>query len=192
MRSNRGTNFVGANQELTEAMREVEEDKVHEALLKENCDFIPSKMNVPYASHMGSIWKCQIKTVKSVLAILLQEAGTQLDEGFRTLIKEVQCIVNSRPLTTVIGNAADVPELLTPNHLLTMKTKVVLPPTGVFQREDLYSRKRWRTVQHLANEFWYRWKREFLQTLQTRSKWIKPHRNMKIGDIVLLKEEKLP
>ena len=45
-------------------------------------------------------------------------------------------------------------EPLTPSHLLTLKSKVVLPLPGMFQSPDAYSRKWWRRVQHLANEFW--------------------------------------
>ena len=78
---------------------------------------------------------------------------------------------------------------ITPNHLLTLKTKVVLPPPGKFLDADQYSRKRWRRVQHLANEFWSRWKKEYLLTLQTRQKWQKPRRNMCINDIVIIKDD---
>ena len=53
-------------------------------------------------------------------------------------------------------------------------------------------RKLWRRVQYLANLFWSRWKREYLMTLQARQKWIKPKRNLSIGDIVLIKEENQP
>ena len=92
------------------------------------------------------------------------------DESFNTLIKEVESIVNSRPLT--IANLTD-PEIepLTPNHLLTMKSKAILPPPGIFQKADLYCRRRWRTVQHLANEFWVMWRKEYLSELQTKKKW---------------------
>lgn len=89
------------------------------------------------------------------------------------------------------GNLSD-PEStspLTPNHILTMKTKPVLPPPGIFQREDLYLRKRWRRVQHLSCEFWTRWKREFLHSLQERSKWTKPRRNMQVGDVVIVQDD---
>ena len=70
-----------------------------------------------------------------------------------------------------------------------MKTRPVLPPPGVFQRENLYSRKRWRRVQHLACEFWARWKKEYLRSLQERSKWTRPRRNMQVGDVVLVKDD---
>ncbi|KAK2552201.1 hypothetical protein P5673_026718 [Acropora cervicornis] len=35
-----------------------------------------------------------------------------------------------------------------------MKTKVELPPPGAFQSVDKYCTKRWKHVQHLANQFW--------------------------------------
>ena len=53
-------------------------------------------------------------------------------------------------------------------------------------------RKRWRRVQYLANLFWTRWKREYLLTLQQRSKWNSPKRNVAVGDIVLVKDDSAP
>ena len=41
----------------------------------------------------------------------------------------------------------------------------------------------------MVNEFWKRWCAEFLKTLQVRSKWESPKRNICPGDVVLLKEE---
>ena len=49
--------------------------------------------------------------------------------------------------------------------------------------------KRWRRIQHFANEFWSRWRKEFLHSLQERPKWNKSCRNLEIGDIVLLMDE---
>ena len=124
---------------------------------------------------------------------MLGECGRQLDdESFRTLMKEVQAIVNSRPLALNDMSSTDSPEPLTPNHLLTMKSKVLMPPPGNFVKEDLYLRKRWRRVQHLANEFWDRWRKEFLQALQLRKKWVKPKRNLQVGDILMVKDENIP
>ena len=68
-------------------------------------------------------------------------------------------IVNSRPLTVENLNGL---EPLTPNQLLTMKSTPALPPPGKFIREDMYARKRWRHVQYLAEQFWSRWRKEYL------------------------------
>ncbi|KAK3749896.1 hypothetical protein QZH41_005809 [Actinostola sp. cb2023] len=102
---------------------------------------------------------------------------------------EAEAIVNSRPLTVDALSDPDAPSSLTPNHLLTMKTKVVLPPPGNFQSEDVYSRKRWRHVQHLTNEFWHRWKKEYLLTLQRRQKWSRHRKDLAINDVVIIKDD---
>ena len=53
----------------------------------------------------------------------------------------------------------------------------------------VFSRKRWRHVQHIAEEFWHTRAKEFLQSLQTRKKWNDKRRNFELGDIMLLKEQ---
>jgi hypothetical protein len=47
-------------------------------------------------------------------------------------------------------------------------------------------------VQYLANEFWNRWRKEYLQTLQISTKWSSPRRNFHVGDIVLIMDDNLP
>ena len=193
LRSDQGTNFVGAKNELKKALQEMDSDKMRRELLKRNCDWINFKMNVPNASHMDGVWERQIRTVRNIMSSLLDHHGTQLDdESLQTFMVEAEAIANSRPLTVDNINSPHCPEPLSPNHLLTMKSKLVLPPPGNFQKTDQYSRKRWRRVQYLANEFWNRWKREYIQSLQVRQKWVKNRRNVRVGDIVLLRDPNLP
>ena len=190
LRSDQGSNFIGAQRELREALKEMNGDKIRAELLKSNCDWVEFRMNIPKASHFGGIWERQIRTVRSVLNSLMQKNTTCLDdESSRTLMCEVESVVNSRPLTVDSLNDPNAPSPLTPNHLLTMKTQVVLTPPGVFQTKEEYSKKRWRRIQHFANEFWLRWRKEFLHSLQERPKWNKSRRNLEIGDIVLLMDE---
>ena len=130
------------------------QQKIQQFLRANNCDVFEFIMNVPAASHMGGFWERQIRTVRSILVNLLEQNGTQLDdESLRTLLCETAEIVNSRPLTTDNRNDRTSLEPLTPNHLITMKSKVILAPPRDFQRTDIYSRKRWKRVQYLANVF---------------------------------------
>ena len=150
-------------------------------------------MNVPSSSHMGSVWERQIRTVRSVLSPLLQSNGLQLDdESLRTFMCEVEAIINSRPLTVDLLNDPGSLSPLTPNHLLTMKTKVVLSPPGVFTSADKFCRKRWRRVQHLANEFWSRWWKEYLLNLQQRQKWTVSLNDVGVDNIVIIKDDNSP
>ena len=118
---------------------------------------------------MGGVWERQIRTVRNVLQALLEKNSQQLDdESLRTLMAEVMAIANGRPLTYDLDSVDLMP--LNPNMILTGKTKVILPPPGEFQHTDMYVRRRWRREQHLANEFWSRWRKEYLQGMRVRSK----------------------
>ena len=102
---------------------------------------------------------------------------------------EVESIIYSRPLTVETLSNIDSQIALSPSNLLKIKTNVAMPPPGVFTKRDLYCRGRWRRVQHIVDEFWHRWRKEFLQSLQTRQKWNNKRRNFEVGDIVILKEQ---
>ena len=154
---------MGAQNKLKTAMSEKDQDLVHEYFLRNGCQWIPFKMNVPHSSHMGGSWERLVRSVHNALEPLLSKARSQLDdETLRTFITEVECIINSRPLSVDHLCNMEAPGPLTPNHLLTMKPKRVLPPPGEFQRGDIYCRRCWRRVQYCANEFF--------QSFQVRQK----------------------
>ena len=193
LRPHQGTNFVGAINGLQQVLSTLNHEKIRQELLSANCDWIAFKMNPPHVSHIGGVWEHQIRTIQNVLASLLRQKGTQLDgESLRTFMVEAEAIVNCCPLTVDMINTAPTPQPLTPNHLLTMKSNIIMPPQGDFQRPDLYSRKRWRRVQYLANEFLIRWRQDYLQSLQPRQKWMRKRRNMQVSDIVIVKHDNLP
>lgn len=112
------------------------------------------------------------------------------DDGLHTLLCEVEAIINDCPLTAATTDPSDV-EVLTPNHLLLLKKQPALPP-GAFNSDDVYSRRRWRQVQYMANLFWSRWTQEYLPSLQERHKWHTKRRNFTTGDLVLIVDSSAP
>ena len=128
--------------------------------------------NLPAASDMDGVWERQIWSACAILLSLLKTHGKSFDEeSLLTLVTETEGILKSRPLTTetISDPTNDIP--LSPSNILTMKSNVIMPPPGNFSRPDLYCHKRWHRVQHIANEFWSCWRKEFFQSLQTRNKW---------------------
>ena len=183
LRCDRGTNFIGA-------MPELNPDKVKNALTEQGCDFV---LNVPSSSHAGGVWERQIRSIRSILTGLLNEVGTQLnDEALSTVMHEAAAICNGRPLS--VDNLSDPNSLvpLTPSHLITLKSKVLLPPPGNFQKTELYSRKYWKRAQYCLEVFWSRWQKEYLSNLQSRQKWNTTRRNMTNNDIVMIKDDQQP
>ena len=190
IRFNNGSNLVGASAELIRAFQEMDHIKFTNFLEENGGEWIHWKRNPPLSSNMGGVWEPQIRSARAVLNSLLKMYGTSLsDESLHTLLVEVEAVVNSRPLTTDVMNDVTSLAALSPINLLTLKSKVVMPPPGNFVSPDQYSRKHWRRVQHISNEFWNRCRKEVLMSLQTRTKWHKQQRNCKVEDVALLKED---
>ena len=168
----------------------MEEGPIKSFLLSQNCQ-IEFVFNPPTASHFGGVFERQIGTIRKVLSGLLLEQSTSLtDECLSTLLHEVSAIINCRPLSHINLSDSCI-EPLTPNHLLTQKSRIVVSPPGEFVRQDLYLSKRWRRVQYLANIFWTRWRQEYLGEINKRRKWSGVQRNMEVGDVVLICDENL-
>ena len=145
---------TGQSLSLTTLSRRWVKRKCADSIEEQGCEW---KFNPPHASHFGGVWERQIGTIRRVLdAMLLKIGAFQLDdELLLTLTAEVSSTVNSRPITVVAADV-DEPVPLSPSMLLTMKPKPFLPPPGVFARENLYARKRWRRVQYLVEQLWLR------------------------------------
>lgn len=185
IRTDKGTNFVGAEKELREALKELNHKRIQDALLKEEVRWT---FNPPAGAHHGGVWERLIRLVKKVLYSVLKEQ-TLDEETLQTALCEVEAIMNDRPITTVSSDPNDL-EPLTPNHLLQLKAKPIIPP-GLFQKGDLYSRRRWKQAQYLADLFW-RWIREYLPLMQQRSKWNTSKRNLSPDDLVVIVDDTAP
>ena len=127
--------------------------------------------------------------IRKVLHSALRQQ-TLDDEGFHTVLCEAEAILNDRPITKLSEDPNDL-EALTPNHLLLMKGKPALPP-GLFDKNDLYAKRRWKQIQYISDLFWKRWIREYLPLLQERQKWIKKRRCFIPGDVVVVMDSTTP
>ena len=190
IRCDNGSNFIGAEKELKKCMNEVENKRIGDFLLRKRADCIVWKKNPSMASHMGGVWATQIRSATTILSSLIRTHSVSLnEESLGTLFAEVEAIVNSRPIVVETINDVNSEVTMSPSHILKMKSKFVMPPPDVFGKPDLYCRRRWRRIQHISNEFWSRWRKEFLVTLQERQKLREPQRNFSVGDIVILQDE---
>ena len=123
----------------------MKQDEVKEFLLQNNCD-IQFDFNPPSASHFDGVFERQIQTIRKVLAGILLEKGHCLSsESLSTFLLEACAIVNSRPLS-VVNIQDQTLEPLTPNHLLSQKSRIIVSSPGNFVRQDLYLVKHWRRV----------------------------------------------
>ena len=100
---------------------------------------------------MGDCWERLIRSVRHAFNATVGK--TTLDDfELMTVFSEIEAMVNNHPLTKASEDPNDM-TLLTPNILLQLGPTCTLPVVG--SETDKY-RRRWRYIQHLADEFWRR------------------------------------
>ena len=137
LRSDRGTNFVGASTCLKPAA-DNSEDIVKNYLLTQRCTWV---FNPPHASHMGGGWERMIGTTQCILDSMLLQAGRSkvTHDVLCTLMAEIKAIINSRLLIPVSSDP-EAPLILTPSMLLTQKSGTLPVPTkpGLTRRDGIH------------------------------------------------------
>ncbi|CAM1318517.1 Uncharacterised protein g6950 [Pycnogonum litorale] len=181
-----GTNLKAGAKELS-----VNLDKLNQSKINEFCNqrHIEWKFSPPLGSHFGGHYERLIRSVRRVLRGLSTER-VYTDEILPTLMNLVEQIINDRQLSPVTDCVDDL-DPLTPNMLLHI---IPNPPLSIANVEINveFTKKWWKRCQHYANEFWKRFISEYIVHLQIRKKWLKPQRNFKVNDLVLLNGESMP
>lgn len=183
--SDNGTNFRGAEPDVMKALKSWDQEKIQGQFLRREIQW---HFNPPAASHQGGVWERLIRSLRRILSSMV---GDRLlnDETLRTFLTEVEKIMNDRPLTRVSDDVNDL-EALTPNHILLLRQNSS-SASAETKRGDQYA-ARWKYVNILANEFWSRWMKEYVPTLQERQRWLQKRPNFKKGQLVLMADKSLP
>ena len=180
-----GTNFVGASSELSRLFSEksaFSKNLIHQmASLKVQWHFSP-----PASPHFGGLWESAVRSTKYHLKRVIGETTLTYEE-LSTLLYSVEACLNSRPLCPINDDANDL-TYLTPSHFLLGKSLVTTPDEYLFD-QSIGLLKRWKLLHQFQNDFWTRWKRDYIQSIQLRSKWLKPSPNVKLGSMVLIRSE---
>ncbi|GBN80111.1 hypothetical protein AVEN_274764-1 [Araneus ventricosus] len=155
-------------------------------LLSENIEwkFIP-----PKSPNFGGLWEAGVKSFKHHLKRVVGNAHLTLEE-FLTIILEIESVLNSRPLTP-LSTEFDNFETLSPGHFLIGRslTSIVEPDLLNISENRL---SKWKKITKYSQQIWRLWKKDYLNTLQQRSKWMFSKNNVKLGALVLIKDENMP
>ncbi|XP_017474984.1 PREDICTED: uncharacterized protein LOC108365465 [Rhagoletis zephyria] len=185
--SDNGKTFIGAQRAterdfvkfLNECSADIVKKYAPQAI---NWQYIP-----PIAPRMGGLWESAVKSFKIHLE---KTAATHkfTFEEFTPLLVRIEAVLNSRPLSALSQDPADI-TALTPGHFLRGAPLLAIPEPNA---EGLSLLNRWERVKALHHQFSCRWKEDYLKDVTKRYKWKTPQRDPQPGDLVVIKEDSLP
>ncbi|XP_021964112.2 uncharacterized protein LOC110859463 [Folsomia candida] len=188
--SDNGTNFVGAEKQLKEFIKlsksNEHNQKVFNTLSEEG---ITWHFNPPAAPHFGGLWESGVKSTKFHLKRIMGLQRLTFEE-LSTLTCQIEAVLNSRPLTPESTDPTDL-RALTSGHFLIGQALTSVPDSDL--SEVPVSRLiRWQLIQNMLQQFWKRWSAEYLTRMQARQKWLVPVPSIKLGSLVIIKDDNTP
>ena len=189
--SDPGPNLVGAASALAEVREGWSQAELQEFGAKNGLewDFIMAA-----SQHQNGSAEVLIKLCKGIMKSLMKAIGTKvlfMNELF-TCFKEVANLCNERPIGLKPNQSADL-QYLSPNSLLLGRCSDRIS-AGPFQNKDYFEarphddRTRFLLVQKITEQFWQNWNKLYFPTLLRRQKWHVEERNLRIGDVCVVKE----
>lgn len=182
--SDNGTNFVGACNELYRFLQDSSSQISSEAAEQEiKFNFVPS-----YTPHFNGMAESAVRSTKHHLRRLLQLTHFTYEE-MQTCLTQVEAVLNSRPITALSSDPSDFTPL-TPAHFLIGRPLLSVPHAQVSER--ITCLERYKRIEYVKQHYWARFSKEYITTLQQKTKWPTSTSELKLGSLVLIKDKALP
>ncbi|XP_043064077.1 uncharacterized protein LOC122320066 [Drosophila ficusphila] len=185
--SDNGTNFVGADRQLKGLVKQFRDD--YESLiapkwaqLRVTWHFTP-----PQSPNFGGLWEANVKSVKHHLKRVIADRKLTYEE-MSTVLISIEACLNSRPLCPLTADADDL-DVLTPAHFL-IGDSMLAPPE--YRPASAKFREQFLLQQSMLRHFWDGWSRDWLSHLQQRPKWSQSSENLKLDELILVKDDRFP
>ena len=136
------------------------------------------------AQHQNGLSESLIKSIKRSIAHTIGKTVLSFSE-FQLAMFEIANIINSRPIGIISGSDPDDPKPITPNDLILGRSTNEVPQ-GPFNSKVSITR-RFLFVQSLVDDWWQQWYNIVLPSLVPSYKWKQKYRNVKVGDICLIR-----
>ena len=137
--------------------------------------------------HQNGLSESLVKSVKRSIELVIGENILTFSE-LQLAFFEITNIINSRPLGIAPGSDSDDPTPITPNDLMLGRSSNEVPQ-GPFNT-NVTRTKRFLYVQSIVDDWWQKWYNLVLPSLVPCYKWQQRHRNVKLGDVCLIRYRK--
>ena len=177
--SDQGTQLMAASKDIADLTNEWDWESVKgwASYNKITWKFVPAE-----GQHQNGLSESLIKSAKRSIKHVVGKNILTFSE--LQLALKIANIINSRPIGVLSMSDPEEPMPLTPNDLLLGRLSNRAPP-GPFNTK-VTTTKRFLFVQEIV-DWWQRWYNEVLPSLVPSYKWQLKHRNVKVGDICLVR-----
>lgn len=186
--SDSGSNFKGACNLLEKFKRDIIRDTELSHFYSEH--FIRWRFSPPLSPAFNGLAEAAVKSSKSHLKRVIGDRPLTFEE-LTTIFVQIEAILNSRPLCPLSNDPNDL-AVLTPGHFIIGSALVSIPEVAPVESSRVNLLARWQLVRNMTTNVWKRWSHDYLHNLQQQAKWHTTQYNVKIGDLVLVKEDNLP
>lgn len=179
--SDNGPQLVAANEELKSVTKGWKWEELKAFGTVEGFQWEFTTADAPW---QNGVSEALVKSVKRAITAAINESILTFSE-LQTVLFEIANLVNERP----IGRHPTSPDdgtYLCPNDLLLGRSTSRVP-SGPFKTTS-NPRHRFEFIQGIVTNFWKKWTRDYFPSLIIRQKWHTAHRNMIVGDIVLMQD----
>lgn len=180
-----GRNFVSAAKEIKDLFK-VYKNSIIDFAADQGIEF---RFAPAYSPHFSGLAESGVAAAKRHIHRILKNTHLTYEE-LASLFSQIEAILNSRPLCPLSTSPNDFSPL-TPGHFLIGRPLTSLPSPCLLDA-NTNRLDRFQRLELARQHFWKRWSNEYIAELQQRTKWRTKTAELKLNDLVLIKEETPP
>ena len=172
-----GRQILGADRVITDAIKDINQQKVESFAANRNVEFI---FGTPHFPQGQGACERLIQEIKKSLSIIKKHTSLSFAE-LDCLLSEVSYHVNSRPLQP--NPTAGEDDFICPNDIIMGRSDMIPPDVDILETSLT---KRAAYKQRIITEFWQKWSTSFYQSLVKLNRWQLCTRNAVPGDVIMI------
>lgn len=184
--SDNAKTFVGAKRQILE-IEEIFKKSAHSHVFSTRG--IEWKFIMPRSPSQGGSHEVAVKLFKHHLWRVMGSNVLSVIE-LESLMIRIEGCLNSRPLAIQSDDPNDH-IVVTPAQLISGYSLVAAPPVEPILENEPITNHHLRKIQYWHQNIWRQWQSDYINNLQCRGRWQNKQPNVKVDDIVLIKEDNL-
>ena len=140
--------------------------------------------------HQNGLSESLIKSVKRSIKHKITANHVLTFSQLQMVLFEIANIINSRPIGIITGSDPEAPDPITPNDLILGRASSDVPQGTFDLNQTRNINRKFRFLQQLVSEWWEKWYEIAFPSLVPNYKWLHRHRNVRVGDVCLIRYRK--